>query len=139
MRKLPLAFFSAAALFVMGGMIWGAIMGASENFALAPAHAHLNLVGWATMALMGTFYALSGKGGRLGWINFGLSTAGVVVMIPSLALYLGGDKPAHNGVAFGSVLVILGMATFMFNVLTTWSAAQSDAPAASKPAMKKAA
>ena len=139
MRKLPLAFFSAAVLFVMGGMIWGAIMGASENFALAPAHAHLNLVGWTTMALMGTFYALSGKGGRLGWINFGLSAAAVVVMIPYLALYLNGDKPAHNGVIVGTVLAILGMATFLFNVLTTWSATVAETAAPGKASLKKAA
>ena len=139
MRKLPLAFFSVAGLFVLAGMVWGAIMGASEDFTLAPAHAHLNLVGWTTMALMGTFYALSGKGGRLGWINFGLSTAAVLVMIPFLAMYLNGDKPAHNGVIVGTVLAILGMATFLFNVLTTWSTAQSDAATAAKPGLKAAA
>lgn len=140
MRKLPLAFFTAGALFVLGGMVWGAIMGAKEDFTLAPAHAHLNLVGWATMALMGTFYALSGKGGRLGWINFGLSASAVVVMIPSLVLFLNGDKAAHNAVAFASVLAILGMATFLFNVLMTWrGAAAAEADAANQAALKKAA
>ncbi|HEX3699616.1 MAG TPA: hypothetical protein VHV27_02980 [Phenylobacterium sp.] len=125
MRRLPLAFFSAATLCVLAGMVWGAIMGSSEDFTLAPAHAHLNLVGWTSLALMGGFYALSGKGGRLGWLNFGLSAAAVVVMIPFLAAYLGGDKAAHTGVIVGSVLAILGMATFAVVVFGSWRTAQA--------------
>jgi hypothetical protein len=139
MRRLPLAFFTAATLCVLAGMVWGAIMGGSEDFTMMPAHAHLNLVGWASLAIMGTFYALSGRGGRLGWTNFGLSVTAVVVMIPSLALYLGGNKPAHNGVAVASVLAILGAATFFWNVLGAWrSVAEAEAGKASA-AMKKAA
>ena len=137
MGKLPLAFFSAAALCALGGMIWGAIMGSSEDFTLMPAHAHLNLVGWTTLALMGGFYQLSGKAGRLGWLNFGLSAAAVVVMIPSLAIYLGGDKGAHAGVIAGSVLAILGMVTFLGVVLSGWFVG-ATAPAASKPAASAA-
>lgn len=137
MGKLPLAFFSAAALCALGGMIWGAIMGSSEDFTLMPAHAHLNLVGWTTLALMGGFYQLSGREGRFGWLNFGLSAAGVVVMIPSLAMYLGGDKGAHAGVIAGSVLAILGMLTFLGVVLSGWFVG-ATAPAASKPAASAA-
>jgi hypothetical protein len=125
MRKLPLAFFTAATLCVTAGMVWGAIMGSKEDFTLAPAHAHLNLVGWASLALMGTFYAVSGKAGRLGWINYALSTAGVLAMIPSLALYLGGDKGAQAGVAVGSLLAVAGMLTFVIAVLSGWRGARS--------------
>jgi hypothetical protein len=122
MAKLPLAFFSAAALCALAGMVWGAIMAGSENFTLAPAHAHLNLVGWATLGLMGTFYALSGKGGRLGWANFALSTVGVVTMIPTLALMLSGVKAATGGLILATVLTILGMAAFAVSVLSCWAA-----------------
>lgn len=123
MSRLSLAFFSTAAVCGLCGMIWGVYMGSSENFTTMPAHAHLNLVGWASLALMGTFYALSGKSGRLGWVNFCLSVSAVVVMIPSLALYLNGDKAALAGVMFGSVLAILGMATFVISVLSSWRTA----------------
>jgi len=139
MRRLPLAFFTAATLCVLAGMVWGAMMGATEDFTLMPAHAHLNLVGWASLALMGTFYALSGRGGRIGWVNFGLSTTAVVVMIPSLASYLSGNKPAHNLVAFASVLAILGAATFFWSVISAWrSVAAAEAGAQAAP-IKQAA
>ncbi|HEY3949400.1 hypothetical protein [Phenylobacterium sp.] len=120
MNRLSLAFFTTGALCVMTGMIWGMIMGSHGDFTLAPAHAHLNLVGWASLALMGTFYALSGKGGRLGWLNYGLSTAGVLVMIPALVVLLSGGKSAEPAVIAGSVLAALGMATFLFVVLSSW-------------------
>jgi len=49
MSRLSLAFFATAALCVLAGMVWGIQMGVSGNMTEAPAHAHLNLVGWATM------------------------------------------------------------------------------------------
>ncbi|MFC3080190.1 hypothetical protein ACFODL_18980 [Phenylobacterium terrae] len=121
MPRVSLAFFTAATLCGMAGMVWGAMMGASEDFSLSPAHAHLNLVGWATLALMGIFYALARSGGRLAWANFALSAGGVAVMVPSLALYLQGSKPAATGLQIGTVLVILGMLVFLVTVLSRWT------------------
>ena len=121
MPRVSLAFFTAAALCGMAGMIWGVVMASSEDFTLSPAHAHLNLVGWATLALMGIFYALARAGGRLAWANFALSASGVAVMVPSLALYLQGSKPAAMGLQIGTVLVILGMLIFLWSVLSRWT------------------
>ena len=61
------------------GMCWGIAMAMSQNFALAPAHAHLNLLGWVTMAIYGTFYALTREtfSPRLAWINFICAALGV--------------------------------------------------------------
>jgi thiamine transporter ThiT len=120
MTRLPLAFFSTAALCVVGGMIWGIIMAASGDHSMMPAHAHLNLMGWATLALMGTFYAITGKEDRLGWVNYALSTLGVVVSIPSLAMLLAGNQAAEKGATAGAILALLGMLVFTFEVLTTW-------------------
>jgi hypothetical protein len=124
MNRLPLAFYSAAALCALTGMIWGAVMGSTQDFTLMPAHAHLNLVGWASLALMGSFYQLSGRAGRLGWTNFVLSTAAVAVMIPSLAVMLSGHQGLEPLVIASSGVAILGMATFVVSVLSAWR----DAP-----------
>ena len=120
MAKLPLAFFSTAALCVVAGMVWGIMMAASGDHGMMPAHAHLNLMGWATLALMGTFYALTGKSDRLGWINYALSTLGVLVSIPSLAMLLAGNQAAEKGATAGAILALLGMLVFFFEVLTVW-------------------
>ena len=59
MSRVALWFFAVAPIYVLVGMGFGIFMGATEDFTLAPAHAHLNLIGWVTMALYGTFYALA--------------------------------------------------------------------------------
>ena len=63
MPRVSAAFFLMGILFVFAGMALGQFMAASHDMMLAPVHAHLNLLGWATMALYGTFYALT-KDGR---------------------------------------------------------------------------
>ena len=96
-------------------MVLGMYMGSTENFALAPAHAHLNLVGWATMALYGGFYALAPHASmRLAWINFIVSTVGVLVMLPSLVMFLkGGNDPKRvPPMATGGVIAALGALIF---------------------------
>ena len=59
MRGIPFVFFLAAVVSVMLGMIWGMQMSISEDHSMSPVHAHLNLVGWATMALFGIYYRLT--------------------------------------------------------------------------------
>lgn len=125
MNRLSLAFFTAAALCALAGMGWGIVMGATQDFTTMPAHAHLNLVGWASLALMGAFYQLSGGGGRLGWINFGLSTGAVVLMIPTLTLVLKGDSAFEPVVIAASVIALLGMVTFVLSVLGAWRQAKA--------------
>lgn len=131
MPRLSLAFFSAGALFGLTGMGWGAVMGAKQDFTLAPAHAHLNLLGWVALSIMGAFYALAGSRAprKLGWANFALSTVGVLVAIPALAKLLGGDKAATPFVQAGEMLVILGMLTFIAAIASLWAPAKAEAPA----------
>jgi len=45
MPRVSAAFFATGVICVLIGMGWGMYMGANENFTLAPAHAHLNLLG----------------------------------------------------------------------------------------------
>src|SRR5687768_18609229 len=99
MPRVSAAFFAAASICLLLGMSWGIQMGATENFTMMPAHAHLNLLGWVTMALYGTFYALTPNtlSPRLAWINFALSLLGVVLMIPFLALFLGSRDTGYVG------------------------------------------
>jgi len=120
MQRLPLAFFSAAALCALGGMIWGIVMAASNDHTMMPAHAHLNLLGWATLALMGTFYALTGKGGRMGWLNFWISFGAVVLTIPALAMVLAGKVSVEPLAIVGSLLALTGLVVFLINVLSQW-------------------
>lgn len=122
MPKVSIAFFLVASIFGLGGMAWGGYMGALEDFTWRDAHAHLNLVGWTTLALMGTFYALCGaaRPKLLSWINFLLSTIGVMIFVPGLAMIASGAPDALMFVIPGSLIVMLGMATFLASVITVF-------------------
>ena len=120
MPRVSAAFFTVGALCVLVGMFWGMHMGEANNFQLAPAHAHLNLLGWVTMALYGTFYALTAQtmSPRLAWINFLLSLAGILVMIPSLAIFLStSNRDLIMVMVLGEVLSVLALLTFLISVL----------------------
>jgi hypothetical protein len=119
MPRVSAAFFAVGILCALIGMVLGMQMGATENFVLTPAHAHLNLVGWATLALYGGFYALAPHASmRLAWINFTVSTVGVFVMIPSLVMFLqGGNDPRWvPPMATGESITALGAVIFAVSV-----------------------
>lgn len=56
MSRLPLLFVASAALCLVIGVCMGIAMGVAHDFHLAPVHAHLNLLGWTSLALMGLTY-----------------------------------------------------------------------------------
>ncbi|HEV2364287.1 MAG TPA: hypothetical protein VGS12_08850 [Caulobacteraceae bacterium] len=122
MPRISVAFLTVAALCGMAGMIWGGFMGATENMTMAPAHAHLNLLGWVTLAIMGAVYALPAgpSANRLAWTNFVLSAGGVLIMIPMLAWLL--PDPASRGPVIGpwfllpEAMVFIGLLLFLVNI-----------------------
>jgi hypothetical protein len=48
--------FTLAVLIAVAGMSWGIAMAISHDHSTAPAHAHLNLLGWISLFAMGLFY-----------------------------------------------------------------------------------
>ena len=117
MRDIAFVFFLAAVLCVTGGMIWGLQMAASNDHSMVGAHAHLNLVGWATMALFAIYYRLTPQAAR-GWlprIHAAAAILGVGIMVPGIALATTGGSP---GLAIlGSLLVFASMLIFLVTVV----------------------
>lgn len=120
MSKISLAFFGAAVVYALIGMVLGVIMGASGDHTLSPVHAHINLLGWATLALMGAFYGIAGdrSPARIAWINFLVSNVGNLVTLPLLAMLMLGDQSVIPVMAVGEVLLVLGMVIFAYAIFT---------------------
>jgi len=111
-------------------------MGASQNFTIAPAHAHLNLIGWVTMALYGTFFALAREASKkLAWTVFWLNNIAVTIMFPSLALVLiqGESSPFLVPLILSEFLAFAAMACFAFAV---WGVLLKKAEAPSGAAIR---
>lgn len=117
MRDIAFVFFLAAVLCVTGGMIWGLQMAASNDHTMVGAHAHLNLEGWATMALIGLYYRVTPRAAQ-GWlsrVHAALAIPGVLVSVPGIAIASTGGSP---GIAIaGSFLTFGSMAVFLFTVV----------------------
>ncbi|WP_144184775.1 cytochrome-c oxidase [Elioraea rosea] len=58
MQRLPLIFLATAAFCLLLGTGLGIGMGIAHDFRFSPVHAHLNLLGWTSLALMGLTYAV---------------------------------------------------------------------------------
>jgi hypothetical protein len=120
-----------AGLAALGGMILGIVMGIAQDFTLAPAHAHLNLLGWVTLALYGLYHRSSDRtNGWLTWSQVIAGTVGAYMMAGGLGLYLNsGDDRYIPLVVAGSLAALLGMILFVVILLID---ALSFAPASRK-------
>jgi len=54
--RYDFTFITAALLCLLAGECLGIWMGIAHDFTLSPAHAHLNLLGWVTLALYGIMH-----------------------------------------------------------------------------------
>jgi len=123
MPRVSIAFFAVGALCALAGMLWGSSMGISGDHTMAPAHAHLNLVGWCTLSIMGAFYGLAGDAAprRLAWINLVLSAAGAVLMAGMLVLLFSGKLKGPE-MMNAEIPTVLGMLCFIVAIFRTASA-----------------
>lgn len=114
MPRISDYFFRISVLAGLVGMLMGMTMGITQNFAVAPAHAHLNLLGWASMAIYGLFYRAfpSASLGLLPKLHFFLAVPALLVMIPGLCLINLGYETGEPFTVAGSLAMIAGFAVF---------------------------
>ncbi|WP_280151693.1 hypothetical protein [Piscinibacter sp. XHJ-5] len=114
------AWFRVGIVYFVVAVALGIAMGASGDHSLTAVHAHLNLLGWVSMAL----FALIGMAhpavteGPVATAQFWLHNTGVPVMLAALALRLKGYTAAEPVIGLASVVVGIGVALFAWLVLT---------------------
>jgi hypothetical protein len=116
------------------GMALGIVMGIRQDFMLAPAHAHLNLLGFVTLFLSALYYRVvpEAAGNGLARYQAAISVAGAVIFPIGIAcVLLGGHDRFEPVVVAGALTVLLGMALFVVIVYRT---AGSGVPSALGPA-----
>jgi cbb3-type cytochrome oxidase subunit 1 len=107
-----------AMLYLLVGITLGITMGASQNFTLRPVHAHINLIGWTTMALAGLIYTVFPQAGnsRLASVHFWLFNLALPVMMAALAMILTGDMAALPFLIVSEFVLAAGVLTFAANI-----------------------
>ena len=118
MNKLGVAWIKAAVVYLLVGVGLGIHMGASHDHTLAPVHAHLNLLGWASMAVIGFIHLHFGErlGAGLSKAQFWLHQLGAPVMLVSLALLIKGHTAWEPAVGLASVVVGVSVLLLAINV-----------------------
>ena len=116
MSSVASRFIQLAALCVTLGMALGIFMAASGDHTLTGAHAHLNLVGWVTLALFGIYYHLTPAAAAAGLAktHFLVAAVGVVLMIPGIIIAILYEQ-AGLAVA-GSLVTLASMLIFLLTV-----------------------
>jgi hypothetical protein len=117
--RLAYWFFLVAILAGLAGMGLGIHMGIVHDFTLMPVHAHVNLLGWASMFLYGLYYRAEPAAERsaLATIHFVLAVAGLVLMTGGLALMLQGNAALMPVTIAGSLCAVAAMAVFLVVVI----------------------
>ncbi len=112
-------FVRIAVVYLVIGATLGLGMGIAQNFALAPVHAHVGLLGWATLALAGLVYHLypAAATTRLARIHFWVHNLALPVFMGGLAAFLSGIAAALPVVEIGATAVLAGLVLFAVNVL----------------------
>jgi hypothetical protein len=110
-----------SAVVLLLGMLGGIAMGIQQNFILAPAHAHLNLVGGVLLFLFGLYYHLIPAAGTttLARIQGWLHILGAVLFPAGVAIVLLKGPSFEIAPVVGSLLVVASMALFALIVFRT--------------------
>ncbi|MDT8990518.1 hypothetical protein RQP54_06520 [Curvibacter sp. APW13] len=118
-KQIGIRWIKMAAIYLVVGVALGMHMGKSHDFLLAPVHAHINLLGWATMALMGLLHCQFSAqlGNRLAQVQFWLHQLFTPVMLVALALMLLGNTAIEPVVGISSTIVGVSVLLFLVNVL----------------------
>ena len=110
-----------SAVILLAGMLAGIVMGIKQDFALAPAHAHLNLIGGVLLFLVGLYYRLIPAAGSsaLAKVQGWLHMIGAIAFPVGVAIViLKGEALVAIPIA-GSLIVVAAMALFTLIVFRT--------------------
>ncbi|MHC8366445.1 hypothetical protein ACYZT9_11310 [Pseudomonas sp. ZT5P21] len=127
-------WFRLAAIYFAIGVVLGVAMGASGDHSLFAVHAHVNLLGWVSMALFGIIGTAhpSISEGRVAAAQFWTYNVGVPVMLGALTLRLKGFPSVEPLIAVASILIGCSVLLFAWLVFSRIGAAAGHLSSAAR-------
>ena len=115
MRRIDLWFLMLATVSLLSGILMGIWMGVVHDFRFAPVHAHLNFLGWTSLALFGLAYKVyPALNTRLATIHFSLAVVGTAIFPVGIGLSLAGITPVVA--ILGSFIWLAAVLVFLVNL-----------------------
>ena len=133
-----IVWIKLAVLYLVVGVAIGIGMGASQNFTLRPIHAHVNLLGWATLAISGLIYTVFPQTGttRLARIHFWLLNLALPLMMGSLAyVLLTGDVKVLPALIISEISAAVSILAMTANIFLNLQNRKETASAGMTPEM----
>ena len=130
------SLFCISVSIALAGMAFGIFMGIRQDFILAPAHAHLNLLGFVTMFLSALYYRVFplAAASKLAFYQAIVSVVGAILFPIGIAgVLLGGHDRFEPVVIAGSLIVLVGMILFTVIVYRTAGSGWPSADAGQRP------
>ena len=111
----------AGVMFLIVGMIWGIEMGIRQEFSLAPAHAHFNLVGGVLLFVFGLYYRMvpAARDSVLAIWQSWLHIAGAVLFPVGVAVVIRKGESFIVLPIIGSLIVVVAVVLFAVIVFRT--------------------
>lgn len=124
MKTADSSYLVVGALWLLIGMIFGIVMGASHNFQFMPLHAHINLVGFACHSIFGLVYRQwpAMKASGLAFVQFWLFVLATPITLIGLYFTLSGGPELPT--IIGSLGLLLGALLFLVMI---WRARNTTA------------
>jgi hypothetical protein len=118
MTRPGVIWIKAAVIYFIMGVGLGIYMGASGDHLLVPVHAHFNLLGWASLALIGLVYLQFPLAGahRLARVQFWLHNAGLLAAMVLLIAFLRGNTGLDPLLGLASIVIGASVVLFAINV-----------------------
>ena len=115
-----------AAVYLAIGVTMGIVMGITHQFSIAPVHAHVNLLGWASLGIMGVIYRVypAAAETRLARAHFWIHNTALPVFMIALAFALTGHEAFLPVTIAGALAVAIGILLFAVNIWLTLRPAQ---------------
>ncbi len=114
MANIDRWFLRVAVLYALVAMALGIVMGISQDHSQMPTHAHLNLLGWVSMALYALVYRQypAAAQSRLALGHFWVANAGAALLNLGVYGLMAGTAALEPVATAGALITILGMLIF---------------------------
>lgn len=116
---MGIPFIKASVVYFFIGVTFGIYIGIFDKFQFSSAHAHINLLDWVSLALIGTIYHLFPEAGKnkLAQSNFWLLMTGVPLLTFAMILFSVGKHDLAGPISgIGGILILIGVLLFMINI-----------------------
>ena len=114
----PATLLRWATLYLVTGIAIGIYMSITQDFAIIPVHAHINLIGWVSLSLAALIYKAYPAAGAspLATAHFWLQIPALPLLTGTLYFYLRGNTALDPLLGIGSLAILGGVVALALNV-----------------------